>query len=307
VDRKLRKLHSSTFSYFLAVVQDGSFRGASRSLRVASSAINRHILLLEQELGFALFERRARSLKLTDAGQILHRHCLGTVRSFEDALEQLDALRELRSGVVRVAASESFAAEIVPEICSEFADAYPAIRLQVAVADAATVIASVANDDSDVGFAFGTGDLKGVRLVAEHELEIGAVVGPNHPLAGRRTISLAECSHYPLVIPDPRLSFRRRIDEVSDLFAAREAAGVAASSPRLMIGIARMNRHVAFQTRIGLSGDLAAGTFVFLPLSDKHLKRDRCMIVASSRSEGRFAAERFCDYATTALKRKLAA
>jgi DNA-binding transcriptional LysR family regulator len=305
MDRKLGRLHSSAFGYFLAVAQEGSFRGAARVLNIASSAVNRHILLLEQELGFALFDRHARNLQLTDAGRILLKHCRATVRSFEDAVEELDALRELRSGVVRVAASESFAAEIVPEICAAFSEAYPAIRLHVTVASADAVTASVAADEADVGFAFGDTDPGGVRLVAAFDLEIGAVVGPKHPLAGRKDIRLEECSGFPLVVPDSRLSFRRRIDAVSDLFTSQRAAGVEASSPRLMIGIAGMNRHIAFQTRIGLSGDIDRGRYVFLPLTDRRLKPDRCMIIASARSEGRFAAERFCAHATAALRRKL--
>src|SRR5262245_9869958 len=106
LNRKLRRLHSAAFDYFIAVATEGSFRGAARGLRVAPSAINRQILLLEEELGCPLFERRGRELRLSSAGEIVLRHCKATVRSFEDAVEDLDALRDLRRGVVRVAASE---------------------------------------------------------------------------------------------------------------------------------------------------------------------------------------------------------
>jgi DNA-binding transcriptional LysR family regulator len=304
-DRRLRRLHSAAFDYFVAVVQEGSFRSAARRLGVAASAINRHILLLEIELGFVLFDRKARGLKLNEAGEILYRHCTTTARSFEDALEQLDALRELRRGVVRVAASESFAAEIVPEICADFNDIYPGIRLNVIVAGTDTVVASVASDESDVGFAFGNTAPPGVRIVSAVDLPIGAVVGAKHPLARRKKVSLRDCLKYPLLIPDSRLSFRRRIDEISDIFSSRQTPGIEATSPRLMIGIARMNRHVTFQTYIGITDDLARGTFVFLPLTDKKLKPDHCMIIASARSRGRFAAERFCSFASEALSRKL--
>lgn len=303
IDRKLRKLHSSAFSYFVAVANEGSFRGAARKLRVASSAVNRHVLLLERELGFALFERGSQSLKLTSAGQIVLRHCMVTVRGFEDALEQLDALRELRSGIVRVAASESFGAEIVPEICAKFSEAYPGIRVHVLVAESGSIIDLTARDECDVGFAFGT-NIGQSRLVASFELPIGAIVGPEHPLAGRERISIRECFDYPVVIPDEKLSFRHRLDDATDLFRLGERRGIEASSPRMMLGIARMNHHVAFQTKLGLTNDLQNGSLHFIRLTDRKLKPDRFAIFASPRSEGRFAALEFASFAASALSKK---
>jgi DNA-binding transcriptional LysR family regulator len=303
-EKKLRKLHSSALTYFVSVANEGSFRGAARKLHVASSAVNRHVLLLEQELGFALFDRRGHNLQLTDAGQVVLRHCIGTMRGFDDALEQLDALRNVRSGVVRVAASESFAAEIVPEMCAEFSEAHPNVRIDVTVSASDQVLAAVAQDECDVGFAFGVrgGD---AREVASFELPVGAIVGPKHPLAARKAVSLRECSAYPLVIPDQKLSFRRCLDEVSDTFRDGRKGGIEASSPRLMLGIARMNHHVAFQTKVGLARDLRNGTICFLRLTDRGLKSDRVVIVASPKSEGRFAAQEFSAFAAHALKSRL--
>ncbi len=299
--RKIRKLHSSTLTYFIAVAEEGSFRAAARKIRIASSAVNRHILLLEEELGFTLFERQGRTLKLSAAGQILFDHCQGTVRSFEDALEDLDALRDVRSGLVRISASESFAAEIVPKICVEFSQAFPGIRLQVAVAESGAVISSIADDMCDVGFAFGKVNIANLRAVSCHDLPIGAVVGPDHPLASHDSVTLAECRDYPIVTPDENLSFGRRLNELSNLESRHKIAGIVGSSPRLMAGIARLNKHIAFQTRIGITDEIDRGALVFVPISDASLKPDTCMILASRRSEGRFASERFCDFSRDAI------
>jgi DNA-binding transcriptional LysR family regulator len=298
-------LHSSAFLYFMSVATEGSFRGAARKLRIASSAVHRHVLLLEEEFGFPLFERHGRSVTLSTAGEIVLRHCKATVHNFEHAVAELDSLRNLRSGVVRVAASESFAAEIVPQICASFADAYPGIRIHVTVVDSDSVIASIESGDNEVGFAFGTLVHKRVSILSTIDLPIGAIVGPKHPLAGKKSVTVEECFSYPIVLPDHKLSFRKRLDEVTDLFATAKPAGVEASSPRLMIGIARLNRHIAFQTRLGIHGDLIRKSLVFLPLTDKRLKPDNCMIIASHTAKERFAANAFCDFATSTLKAML--
>lgn len=303
IDRKIRKLHSATFNYFLAVAAESSFRGAARRLNIASSAINRHILLLEEELGFALFERHGRVLKLSSAGEILLRHCTATIRSFEETDEELDALRDVRSGTVRVAASESFAADMVPAICAAFSDTYPGVRIHITVGESSSVITAVENEHSDVGFAFGTPGGQNIRTVARFDLPIGAIVGPKHPLARKGSVSVEECFDYPVVIPDAKLSFRQRLDKVTGLFSAHAGGGIEASSARLMVGMARTNHYVAFQTKLGIASDLARRSLAFLPLTDPALKPDRCAIITSSRTKGRFAAQRFCEFAVDAMEK----
>ncbi len=165
------------------------------------------------------------------------------------------------------------------------------------------MIASVKNEQCDVGFAFGTAVGPNIRTVAKFELPIGAIVGPEHPLAQKGSVSVEECFDYPVVIPDAKLSFRQRLDKVTGLFSAHSGSGIEASSSRLMVGIARTNRYVAFQTKLGIPGDLERRSLVFLPLTNAALKPDQCTIITSPRTEGRFAAQRFCEFAIDAMER----
>ncbi len=297
MSRKMRRLHSSTLEYFLAVVDTGSFRGAAKKLRIAPSAVNRHILLLEQELGFELFERTPAKLNLSDAGEIVRRHCNETLLSFERTTEALDMLRGIRTGTVRIGASESFAAEFIPRLISKFSQQYPTIELRISEASSNQIIKMIEADELDVGFAFGAETPRRFNIAASIDLPIGAVVGMLHPLADRLSISIAECFNYQLVFPAANLSFRRQLDAVSDLFSAKTTAAIEASSPRLMVGMARLHHHIAFLTPLGMKNDLSHGDLVFIPLEDSGLKPDRCSLLTSFSSAERFAANRFVELA----------
>ena len=61
--------HVKSLSYFVAVAQNKSMREAAETLHLTSSALNRHILDLEYELGAPLFERHARGVRLSAAGE----------------------------------------------------------------------------------------------------------------------------------------------------------------------------------------------------------------------------------------------
>ena len=304
--RKVRRLHSSALTYFMAVAEEGSFRAASRRLSIAPSAVNRHVLLLEEELGVQLFERTPAALRLSAAGEVVRRHCFETLRSFERVNEALDALRGIHTGIVRIAASESLAADFVPTLCSDFSGRYPGVDLRVEVSSSAGVAAMIEADEVDVGLAFEVEEMRSDRLVAGFDLPVGGIVGAHHPLAGRSAVTIAECFEYPVVFPDGNLSYRRKLDAVSDLFTRPHQPGIGASSPRLMVGVARLNGHVAFMTPLGIGQDLARGDLKFLPLADPGLQPDRCVLLASFGLAQRFAARRLLELAATALQVRVA-
>jgi molybdate transport repressor ModE-like protein len=64
-------LHPKALRYLAAVAQLGSVQAAAREVSISASAIDRHILLLEEDLGLPLFERLPRGMRLTAAGELL--------------------------------------------------------------------------------------------------------------------------------------------------------------------------------------------------------------------------------------------
>ncbi|MFT3974951.1 MAG: LysR family transcriptional regulator [Amaricoccus sp.] len=82
-------------------------RECARRLNVASSAVSRQIGQLEDALGMAPFQRGHRRLRLTAAGEILYRHANRAIAPIEAAVSELDMLRGLRIGSVRIATAES--------------------------------------------------------------------------------------------------------------------------------------------------------------------------------------------------------
>ena len=80
--------------YFATVARRGSIREAAEELHVAQSALSRQIQKLEQEFGVPLFQRHARGVELTSAGEIFLRHARSSLRQTERVRSELDALKE---------------------------------------------------------------------------------------------------------------------------------------------------------------------------------------------------------------------
>ncbi|HET9205716.1 MAG TPA: LysR family transcriptional regulator, partial [Burkholderiaceae bacterium] len=72
-------MHASILKYFVEVARSGSIRKAAQNLYVASSAINRQIRKLEEELGTELFDRLPSGMRLNAAGERVLQHVRGTL------------------------------------------------------------------------------------------------------------------------------------------------------------------------------------------------------------------------------------
>ena len=95
-------------------------RAASRDLNIASSAVNRQILLLEDAIGMRLFERTGRRLILTETGHLLLRHVQETAFGHGEVMSAIDALRGIRSGRVRISVAESISKALLLGIVAGF-------------------------------------------------------------------------------------------------------------------------------------------------------------------------------------------
>ncbi len=116
---------------FLATVEAGSLSAAARALGVTQPTLSRQVAALERDLGVLLFERVGRSLSLTGAGRELLSH----VRAMSDAAGRISIAAAGHSqaieGLVRITASDLYAAHLLPQILQRLFEVAPGIQVEV--------------------------------------------------------------------------------------------------------------------------------------------------------------------------------
>src|SRR5258707_5089396 len=126
-------LHSRLLKYLDEVARVGSIRKASARLNVASSAINRQILALENELGAPIFERMPRRLRLTATGEVLIAHVRETLKGHQRVESPIQALKGLTRGEVTISTMNGLAAGPLPRFLSGILDAHPRLHIRLPV------------------------------------------------------------------------------------------------------------------------------------------------------------------------------
>lgn len=197
-------MNPNALRYFLEVADAGSFRRAADSLRVAASAINRQISLLEADLHAPLFERsRGRSrLRLTAAGLILVRYGRAAMDEVEHARYEIEALRGLRAGNIVLGVPETFSHEFLPQFLSRFHAAYSRISFRVMVATTSRTIELALADEVEVALIYHAQLPAALEVMASLERKRYLMMRADHPLASRRWVRLADIAEYPVIVPD---------------------------------------------------------------------------------------------------------
>jgi DNA-binding transcriptional LysR family regulator len=151
---------------FEAAARRLSFTQAAQELFVTQSAVSRQVQALEEFLGVKLFERRHKSLELTEAGQAYYRAAAAAIAELRTATQRLR--ESTRGHVLTVTTTGSFASIwLVPRL-ARFRQAHPGIDVRIA---ATHVMLDLAREGIDVAIrdvASGREPPGSVRLVGEH-------------------------------------------------------------------------------------------------------------------------------------------
>ena len=118
--------HLLTLRYIDAIARAGSIRKAAESLSITSTALNRRILSMEQELGAPIFERMATGVRLSAAGEILVQHARAQIADMERIKSQISDLSASGAVTSRSPARRPFCRFFFPSRLQRIANVIPA-------------------------------------------------------------------------------------------------------------------------------------------------------------------------------------
>jgi len=203
-------------SYFLAVVDEGTFTAAAATVAVAQPSLSQAVRSLEAELGTPLFHRLGRAVRLTAAGDALVEPARQALRDADVAREAVRAVAGLEAGRLELAALPTLAAEPAAEFVGEFRRAHPAVAVSLVSPEEPDQLEELVRTGvCEVGFTELRAEAAGLVRRQLFRQDVLAVFPPGsvaHTSVGLRTLAAT-----PLVTTPVGTSSRRVLD---DAFAA---------------------------------------------------------------------------------------
>jgi DNA-binding transcriptional LysR family regulator len=206
--------------YFVAVAEAENVSRAALKLHVSQPGISRQIHDLEDEIGFQLFERSAKSIKLTNAGKSFLTEARAVLQRADEAVKTARAIATGEQGELHVGYAPSPTSRILPPALRAFQAELPNVRVKLHDFSTEEMIAGLREGKLHIAFVVRLSDgmLRGLHFEELLRDPICLATSPKHPLARRRSVSLAEVVREPMVIYS-RTEYPEAHEELVKMFA----------------------------------------------------------------------------------------
>jgi LysR family transcriptional regulator, cys regulon transcriptional activator len=188
---------------YLAAVYDHDLNitAAARQLRASQPAISRQLKLLEEDLGFQVFERRGRALiRTTPAGDDIIARAVNILREIRNIHRVSSTLSEAVSGSLSIATTHTQSRYVLPPVIREFLAKYPDVRMHLHQGTSEQIAQMSAHDRVDLAIATGSEELFSHLLrLPLYRWHRAVIVPRGHPLASAGRLTLKKLAEHSIV------------------------------------------------------------------------------------------------------------
>ncbi|MDX6355849.1 MAG: hypothetical protein QOF98_2752 [Streptomyces sp.] len=233
--------------YLVAVADEGGFTRAAERLHVAQPGVSAQIKQLERELGQPLFDRSARAVRLTEAGEAVLPYARAALDAVSGARLAVQERTALVRGRVAIGTVTSLGADMdVPGLLAAFHDAHPGVEITLGEDTSDRLLAGLLDGRYDLAFAGLAGDAPaGVATMTVIDDALAAAVALDDPLAAKRSVRVRALAGRPLITLPPGTGLRAAGDTACATAGFRPRIAFEASNPEVLATLAARGLGIA--------------------------------------------------------------
>ena len=187
---------------FIGVAEAESFSVAAERLHLTQPAVSKRVAALESAFGARLFDRVGRTVRLTEAGLALLPRARRILAELEDGRRALANLHGQIAGPLRLATSHHIGLHRLPSALRTFVQRYPEVTLDLHFMDSEAACRAVETGDFELAVVtLPPEDRPNLERLGVWDDPLAIVCAPDHPLAQRRRIAVADLAEFPAILP----------------------------------------------------------------------------------------------------------
>ena len=246
--------HLTHLRYIDVVARERSIRKASEKLNITSTALNRRILALEDEVGTPLFERLPSGVRLNTAGELFIQHIRSQMTDLSRVLSQISDLSGVRRGHVTISGGPELLASFLPKQIAQYRQEFEAVQFDVVRHTPAESLAALINFESDMAFVFDSVLPSDVHIVASVSQPLYALVQDSHPLAANSMLKLQDCLAWPVVSPQTDSGLKTMLEVGRLRTAANLQTVIHTDETEFVLDYVRREQAVGFAIPLSFEG-----------------------------------------------------
>ncbi len=207
--------HQLQMRYLDTVARVGSIRKAADILSITSSALNRRILTMEEDLGVPLFDRVASGVRLNAAGEIVIHHFRTQLAEMDRVKSQIQDLQGERRGHVAIACSQALMVSVIPEQIAKYQAEHPNVTFSVRVCTRASAAEDLRSFSADIALVFDPEQSTDFYTLAKAPQTLLVLFHQQHPLNKPGPVRFRDCLAWPSALPTKSNSIRVQLERAA--------------------------------------------------------------------------------------------
>ncbi len=270
-----------SLQYFEQVALQGSIQAASRELGISASAIQRQIVMIEESVGEALFERDPKGMILTPTGRLIldlaRDWRLGNARLWS----AVQANRGIEHGHIRIAAMDGMVNGLVPTLLRDVSQALPKVYVDIDILSPDNAVKGILQGDYDLSIVANAPPDRKLVCHWKEDFPLGCIVSPQHVLAGRASIFLEEFISHPVVFQSSYISIRKHLEARHGWIFEKATRAIVANSPHLIKVLAASGDYIALTSELDAASEIRAGLLEFIPVEDENALQQTISVISN--------------------------
>lgn len=290
-------LNYNHFYYFYEVARHGSFTAAARDLLVSQSSLSIQIKQFEQDMGGRLFDRRKGGVDLTEAGAAAYQVAERVFPEIDRLQSSLLETERQFKGLISVGTVNSVGIYVLPRILTAFKAEFPDVKIKIDFKESEGVLDLLYAGKVDfaiIPWNRRYPDLTGVKLTNN---KLFLVAPPDHPLAGKPSVSPRDLEAYPFVGYEEGMQTRSMIDSLFKRMSISVEYSIESSNSATIKHMVMAGMGLGFLPDIAVGSEVRRGRLVRIDVPALVMTRDVVLYHRTNRTLSRTRLEfiRFLD------------
>ncbi|MCC5788092.1 MAG: LysR family transcriptional regulator [Opitutales bacterium] len=207
-------MHIENLKVFCDLVESTSFSRAAKLNGVTQSAVSQQLRTMEKYFDATILDRSQKQFRLTAEGKILYETALQILQTFEKLHGDLQAMKKVVSGTIRIATVYSIGLHELPPYIKLFLQQFPQVNVRIEYRRSNLVYEDVAHNVVDLGLVAFPAKQRSIDILPWRDDELVFICEPNHPMAEKKSASLKEVAKQKFIGFEPDIPTRKEIDRI---------------------------------------------------------------------------------------------
>ena len=241
---------------------------AAEKLFISQPSVTAQVKAFEDFCNLKLFRKMGREIHLTDEGKSLYEYARRVFEYEKEIEDAIADMRVLRKGVLRLGTTKTYARSYMPLLISKFWQSYPNIKIHLNEGSSFQMANSLLDFQSEIVIVAKIEENSQICFVPFCQEDIVVLVSPDHHLAKRNSITMAELAKEPIIMKEPGSGTRMALDEA---FASKGVVPnilMEINNTFFIKQVTLRGDGISFLVRAAVTTELEEGKLVTVPIED---------------------------------------